>query len=131
MKGFFKNYELILIYTLGNLQMLTVDYSRTSGETAQPPKCSTFSVLRPCIVIVTCRQEDFVSIVGAYEEDRMLLYGSDRAVLCFCFPMQALVFPNQLYEVVFEEELSTTSISVRLYGGALLSKSRKTCIINT
>lgn len=36
---------------------------------------------------------------------------------------QALVFPNQLYEVVFEEELSTTNISVRLYGGALLSKS--------
>uniref|UniRef100_A0A3Q2CFT1 Tumor protein p53-inducible protein 11 n=1 Tax=Cyprinodon variegatus TaxID=28743 RepID=A0A3Q2CFT1_CYPVA len=33
----------------------------------------------------------------------------------------ALVFPNQLYEVVFEEELSTTSISVRLYGAALLS----------
>lgn len=36
---------------------------------------------------------------------------------------QALVFPNRLYEVVFEEELSTTNISVRLYGGALLSKS--------
>ncbi|KAM6926064.1 tumor protein p53-inducible protein 11-like [Lycodopsis pacificus] len=35
--------------------------------------------------------------------------------------VMALVFPNQLYEVVFEEELSTTSISVRLYGGALLS----------
>uniref|UniRef100_A0A3P9PR76 Tumor protein p53-inducible protein 11 n=2 Tax=Poecilia reticulata TaxID=8081 RepID=A0A3P9PR76_POERE len=33
----------------------------------------------------------------------------------------ALVFPNQLYELVFEEELSTTSISVRLYGAALLS----------
>lgn len=33
------------------------------------------------------------------------------------------MFPNQLYEVVFEEELSTTNISVRLYGGALLSKS--------
>ncbi|XP_008310658.1 tumor protein p53-inducible protein 11b [Cynoglossus semilaevis] len=33
----------------------------------------------------------------------------------------ALIFPNQLYEVVFEEELTTTSISVRLYGGALLS----------
>lgn len=41
----------------------------------------------------------------------------------FVFPTQALVFPNQLYEVVFEEELSTTSISIRLYGGALLSKS--------
>ncbi|XP_015242841.1 PREDICTED: tumor protein p53-inducible protein 11 [Cyprinodon variegatus] len=35
--------------------------------------------------------------------------------------LKALVFPNQLYEVVFEEELSTTSISVRLYGAALLS----------
>ncbi|XP_056907578.1 tumor protein p53-inducible protein 11b isoform X1 [Takifugu flavidus] len=35
--------------------------------------------------------------------------------------LMALVFPNQLYEVVFEEELSTTNISVRLYGGALLS----------
>ncbi|XP_061772654.1 tumor protein p53-inducible protein 11-like isoform X1 [Nerophis ophidion] len=33
----------------------------------------------------------------------------------------ALMFPNQLYEVVFEEELSNTSLSVRLYGGALLS----------
>ncbi|MEQ2182607.1 hypothetical protein GOODEAATRI_024078, partial [Goodea atripinnis] len=36
----------------------------------------------------------------------------------------ALVFPNQLYELVFEEELFTTSISVRLYGAALLM----TCI---
>ncbi|KAE8296144.1 CD82 antigen Metastasis suppressor Kangai-1-like protein [Larimichthys crocea] len=35
--------------------------------------------------------------------------------------LMALVFPNQLYEVVFEEELSTINISVRLYGGALLS----------
>ncbi|XP_062380739.1 tumor protein p53-inducible protein 11-like [Sardina pilchardus] len=33
----------------------------------------------------------------------------------------ALVFPSQLYEVVFEP--STTSISTRLYGGALLSIS--------
>lgn len=56
----------------------------------------------------------------------------NRAVLCCCdkacavllFPStQALVFPNQLYEVVLEEEISTTNISVRLYGGALLSKS--------
>ncbi|CAG08726.1 unnamed protein product [Tetraodon nigroviridis] len=53
-----------------------------------------------------------------------------RTVLCCCdkacavllfLLTQALVFPNQLYEVVFEEELSTTRISVRLYGGALLS----------
>ncbi|XP_061630824.1 tumor protein p53-inducible protein 11-like [Phyllopteryx taeniolatus] len=35
--------------------------------------------------------------------------------------LMALVFPNHLYEVVFEEELSPTSLSVRLYGGALLS----------
>lgn len=45
-----------------------------------------------------------------------------RVVLLSSFT-QALVFPNQLYEVVFEEELSTTNISVRLYGGALLSES--------
>ncbi|KAJ3595948.1 hypothetical protein NHX12_002357 [Muraenolepis orangiensis] len=37
--------------------------------------------------------------------------------------LMALVFPNHLYEVVFEEELSTTSLSIRLYGGALLSIS--------
>ncbi|XP_017260990.1 tumor protein p53-inducible protein 11b isoform X2 [Kryptolebias marmoratus] len=37
--------------------------------------------------------------------------------------VMALVFPNQLYELVFEEELSTTSISVRLYGAALLMTS--------
>uniref|UniRef100_A0A8C8M3K8 Tumor protein p53-inducible protein 11 n=1 Tax=Oncorhynchus tshawytscha TaxID=74940 RepID=A0A8C8M3K8_ONCTS len=37
--------------------------------------------------------------------------------------LQALVCPNQLYEVVFEEEISNTSISIRLYGGALLSLS--------
>ncbi|KAL3061329.1 hypothetical protein OYC64_009497 [Pagothenia borchgrevinki] len=35
--------------------------------------------------------------------------------------LMALVFPNQLYEVVFEEQLSTTCLSIRLYGGALLS----------
>lgn len=53
---------------------------------------------------------------------------ADMTKLCcafsFFYPTQALVFPNQLYEVVFEEELSTTNISVRLYGGALLSKSK-------
>ncbi|XP_060931863.1 tumor protein p53-inducible protein 11-like [Limanda limanda] len=37
--------------------------------------------------------------------------------------LMALVFPNQLYEVAFEEELSSPSISIRLYGGALLSLS--------
>uniref|UniRef100_A0AAY5EWN2 Tumor protein p53-inducible protein 11 n=1 Tax=Electrophorus electricus TaxID=8005 RepID=A0AAY5EWN2_ELEEL len=35
--------------------------------------------------------------------------------------LQALAFPNQLYEVIFE--LTTTRISIRLYGGALLSIS--------
>ncbi|XP_068595693.1 tumor protein p53-inducible protein 11-like [Brachionichthys hirsutus] len=35
--------------------------------------------------------------------------------------LMALLFPNQLYEVLFEEELSTTNLSIRLYGGALLS----------
>uniref|UniRef100_A0AAQ5ZYE3 Tumor protein p53-inducible protein 11 n=3 Tax=Amphiprion TaxID=80969 RepID=A0AAQ5ZYE3_AMPOC len=43
------------------------------------------------------------------------------AVAFTVMALMALMFPNQLYEVVFEEELSTTSISVRLYGGALLS----------
>uniref|UniRef100_A0A3Q3J430 Tumor protein p53-inducible protein 11 n=1 Tax=Monopterus albus TaxID=43700 RepID=A0A3Q3J430_MONAL len=50
------------------------------------------------------------------------MLGNEMKFLC-CFLTQALVFPNQLYEVVFEEELSTTSISIRLYGGALLSLS--------
>lgn len=36
--------------------------------------------------------------------------------------LQALAFPGQLSEMVFEEELSSTNISIRLYGGALLSK---------
>lgn len=53
----------------------------------------------------------------------MLLRQFIRVVLRCSFPTQALVFPNQLYEVVFEEELSRTNISIRLYGGALLSKS--------
>ncbi|CAL8261224.1 unnamed protein product [Merluccius merluccius] len=43
------------------------------------------------------------------------------AVTFSVMALMALVFPNQLYEVVFEEELSTTNISIRLYGGALLS----------
>uniref|UniRef100_A0A8K9V5D6 Tumor protein p53-inducible protein 11 n=2 Tax=Oncorhynchus mykiss TaxID=8022 RepID=A0A8K9V5D6_ONCMY len=48
------------------------------------------------------------------------------AVSAFAFTvmaLMALVCPNQLYEVVFEEEISNTSISIRLYGGALLSLS--------
>ncbi|KAL2076939.1 hypothetical protein ACEWY4_027452 [Coilia grayii] len=43
------------------------------------------------------------------------------AVLFTLIALTALVFPSQLYEVVFEP--STTSISIRLYGGALLSIS--------
>ncbi|XP_064819264.1 tumor protein p53-inducible protein 11-like, partial [Oncorhynchus masou masou] len=48
------------------------------------------------------------------------------AISAFAFTvmaLMALVCPNQLYEVVFEEEISNTSISIRLYGGALLSLS--------
>ncbi|KAI1903939.1 hypothetical protein AGOR_G00000570 [Albula goreensis] len=45
------------------------------------------------------------------------------AVVFTSMALMALAFPNQLYEVVFEEELSATSISIRLYGGALLSIS--------
>uniref|UniRef100_A0A8B9JEQ3 Tumor protein p53-inducible protein 11 n=1 Tax=Astyanax mexicanus TaxID=7994 RepID=A0A8B9JEQ3_ASTMX len=41
--------------------------------------------------------------------------------LLFCFV--ALAFPNLLYEVVFEGEETATSVSIRLYGGALLSLS--------
>lgn len=42
-----------------------------------------------------------------------------HAVLCCVF--QALAFPSQLYEIIFE--LATTKISIRLYGGAMLSMS--------
>ncbi|KAG7473764.1 hypothetical protein MATL_G00099260 [Megalops atlanticus] len=45
------------------------------------------------------------------------------AVVFTVMALMALAFPNQLYEIVFDEELSTTSISIRLYGGALLSIS--------
>ncbi|KAG7327159.1 hypothetical protein KOW79_008765 [Hemibagrus wyckioides] len=43
------------------------------------------------------------------------------AVLFTATALVALAFPSQLYEIVFE--LSTTRISIRLYGGALLSIS--------
>ncbi|XP_036819583.1 tumor protein p53-inducible protein 11-like [Oncorhynchus mykiss] len=43
------------------------------------------------------------------------------AVLFTTIALIALVFPSQLYEFVFE--LRTTRISIRLYGGALLSVS--------
>ncbi|XP_051516804.1 tumor protein p53-inducible protein 11-like isoform X1 [Myxocyprinus asiaticus] len=40
------------------------------------------------------------------------------AVLFTSTSLMALAFPNQLYEIIFE--LTTTRISIRLYGGALL-----------
>ncbi|XP_072516991.1 tumor protein p53-inducible protein 11a [Salminus brasiliensis] len=43
------------------------------------------------------------------------------AVLFTTSALVALTFPNQLYEIIFE--LTTTRISIRLYGGALLSIS--------
>ncbi|KAK1798891.1 hypothetical protein P4O66_006673, partial [Electrophorus voltai] len=43
------------------------------------------------------------------------------AVMFTAAALVALAFPNQLYEVIFE--LTTTRISIRLYGGALLSIS--------
>ncbi|XP_036443276.1 tumor protein p53-inducible protein 11a isoform X1 [Colossoma macropomum] len=43
------------------------------------------------------------------------------AVLFTATALMALAFPNQLYEIIFE--LTTTRISIRLYGGALLSIS--------
>ncbi|MGH0148461.1 UNVERIFIED_CONTAM: hypothetical protein FKN15_018237 [Acipenser sinensis] len=41
----------------------------------------------------------------------------------FCIPPQALTFPIQLYDTIFDEELVGTKMSIRLYGGALLSIS--------
>ncbi|XP_072551064.1 tumor protein p53-inducible protein 11b isoform X1 [Salminus brasiliensis] len=45
------------------------------------------------------------------------------AVAFTVMALMALAFPNQLYEVVFEREETATSVSIRLYGGALLSLS--------
>ncbi|XP_069037702.1 tumor protein p53-inducible protein 11 isoform X2 [Lepisosteus oculatus] len=45
------------------------------------------------------------------------------AVLFTAVALMALTFPNQLYDAVFDEELSGTKMSIRLYGGALLSIS--------
>ncbi|KAJ8406450.1 hypothetical protein AAFF_G00300240 [Aldrovandia affinis] len=45
------------------------------------------------------------------------------AVISTVMALTALVFPDHLYETVFEDQLSTTRVSVRLYGGALLSIS--------
>lgn len=46
----------------------------------------------------------------------------DSVALCLCLLPQALIFPKQLYEAIFEEELTTIKIFVRLYGATLLSK---------
>ncbi|KPP74899.1 tumor protein p53-inducible protein 11-like [Scleropages formosus] len=45
------------------------------------------------------------------------------AVMLTLMALMAVVFPNHLYEMMFSEELSTTQVSLRLYGGALLSIS--------
>ncbi|KPP66421.1 tumor protein p53-inducible protein 11-like [Scleropages formosus] len=45
------------------------------------------------------------------------------AVTFTVMALMALAFPNQLSEIVLEEQLPTTSISIRLYGGAVLSIS--------
>ncbi|XP_051512368.1 tumor protein p53-inducible protein 11-like isoform X1 [Myxocyprinus asiaticus] len=45
------------------------------------------------------------------------------AVVFTVMALMALAFPNQLYEVVFDQEQTATSVSIRLYGGAILSLS--------
>ncbi|KAJ8247561.1 hypothetical protein GJAV_G00247740 [Gymnothorax javanicus] len=45
------------------------------------------------------------------------------AVMFTVMALMALLFPDQLYEIVFNDHLSTTRVTVRLYGGALLSIS--------
>lgn len=45
------------------------------------------------------------------------------AVMFSVVAMMALIFPDQLYDVVFDKGGSESKISVRLYGGALLSIS--------
>lgn len=49
----------------------------------------------------------------------------DSVALCVHLLPQALIFPKQLYEAIFEEELTTIKIFVRLYGATLLSKLEK------
>lgn len=49
----------------------------------------------------------------------------DSVALCVRLLPQALIFPKQLYEAIFEEELTTIKIFVRLYGATLLSKLEK------
>ncbi|XP_048886322.1 tumor protein p53-inducible protein 11-like [Brienomyrus brachyistius] len=45
------------------------------------------------------------------------------AVTLTAVALMAVAFPSQLYETVFKEKLLAASISIRLYGGALLSLS--------
>nr|KAG8536849.1 hypothetical protein GDO81_025552 [Engystomops pustulosus] len=45
------------------------------------------------------------------------------SVLTFPLPPQALAFPDQLYEVVFDKGTVSSKTSTRLYGGALFSIS--------
>lgn len=45
------------------------------------------------------------------------------AIMFSVVAMMALIFPDQLYDVVFDKGGSESKISVRLYGGALLSIS--------
>uniref|UniRef100_A0A8C8G5G7 Tumor protein p53-inducible protein 11 n=1 Tax=Oncorhynchus tshawytscha TaxID=74940 RepID=A0A8C8G5G7_ONCTS len=45
------------------------------------------------------------------------------AVAFTVMALMALVLPKQMYDIVFEEEINNTSVSIRLYGGALLSLS--------
>ncbi|MBN3306716.1 tumor protein p53-inducible protein 11 isoform X2 [Amia ocellicauda] len=45
------------------------------------------------------------------------------AVMFTVVSLMALTFPNQLYDAVFNQELTGTKMSIRLYGGALLSIS--------
>lgn len=42
-----------------------------------------------------------------------------ESLSCLC---QALAFPDQLYDAVFEEESVSSRTPIRLYGGALLSE---------
>ncbi|RXN01714.1 Tumor protein p53-inducible protein 11 [Acipenser ruthenus] len=45
------------------------------------------------------------------------------AVMLTVLALMALTFPIQLYDTIFDEELVGTKMSIRLYGGALLSIS--------
>uniref|UniRef100_A0A672QE31 Tumor protein p53-inducible protein 11 n=1 Tax=Sinocyclocheilus grahami TaxID=75366 RepID=A0A672QE31_SINGR len=57
----------------------------------------------------------FTSIAAIHERELWLLIS---AVLFTSTSLMALAFPSQLYEIIFE--ITTSRISIRLYGGALL-----------